>query len=184
MARAGSWSDRCLCSRSGLCFSAWHGPGEGTAGSGPTARRRAVNRSSHFRYGNHDDGLDAVGLHRRALSAPAATVLLVALAGTLASSRTRRERLVGVAVAAAALLTVVIASTTFLDRFGSDPLLVEAPPVRWVALPSNPIRTFDVPLNTSTLDVSPGGEHLALRRHVTRDGEYSVDLQVGRIGGC
>lgn len=129
------------------------------------------------------DGLDAVGLHRRALSAPSATVLLVALAGTLGSSRTRRERRVGVAVAAAALVTVVIASTTFLDRFGSDPLLVEAPPVRWVALPSNPIRTFNVPLNTSTLDVSPGGEYLALRRPVTRDGEYSVDLQVGPIGG-
>ena len=45
---AASARDRDCVSRRGM------GRAEGTAGSGPTARRRAVNRSSHFRSGNHD----------------------------------------------------------------------------------------------------------------------------------
>jgi Zn-dependent protease with chaperone function len=128
--------------------------------------------------------LDAVALHHRALGFPSATVLLVALAGTLAASPTRRERVAGLAVAITALAIVGMASTAFLDRFGNDPLLVEAPPVRWFALPSSPTQTFDVPVDTQRIDLSPDGRYLAIRRrNVTRDGEYSVDLQVGRTGG-
>src|SRR6476620_8869752 len=84
-------------------------------------------------------GVTVVDLHRAAKDLPSATVFLVALAGGLLCSSQRREQLSGLAAAIVALLLVSIASTSFLDRFGSDPFLAEPHPLRWVELDTRPI---------------------------------------------
>jgi Zn-dependent protease with chaperone function len=128
-------------------------------------------------------GIDLVSLHRAARAVPSATVLLVALAGALGFSRTRAERLAGAAVGMIALATVGVASTVVLDRFGADPFLVKAPPLRWVALESAPIQAFEVPSDTSRIDLSPSGRYVAVHQ-AGGDDERQAKVQVGRVGAA
>jgi Zn-dependent protease with chaperone function len=129
-------------------------------------------------------GSDLVSLHRATRAVPSATVLLVALAGALGFSRTRTERLAGAAVGIIALATAGVASTAVLDRFGADPFLVEAPPLRWVALESVPIQAFEVPSDTSRIDLSPSGRYVAVHQDAGGDDERQGNVQVGRVGAA
>jgi Zn-dependent protease with chaperone function len=128
------------------------------------------------------NGVDAIRLHQSARTMPSATVLLVALAGALACTKARRVRLAAVAVGIAALATTLAASTAFLDRFATDPFLVDAPALEWVAVGSDPIAEFDVPSGTSRINLSPNGQYVAAYQDVDSDEDHASTFQVGRIG--
>lgn len=127
-------------------------------------------------------GLNVVELHRSAQDSPSATVFLVALAGALFCSTSRRDRMAGVAAAFLAIVLASIGSTAFLDRFGTDPFLSDAQPLRSIVIAEKPIATFEVPSNTSRIALSPGGQYIAIfnDRNEYRDAPGKV--QVGRIG--
>jgi hypothetical protein len=127
-------------------------------------------------------GLDIVDLHRSARDLPSATVLLVALAGALFFSTDRRERIAGLGAALVAGVITSIASTPFLDRFGTDPFLVPSRPLRWIALDASPIVTLDVPSNTSRIALSPSGQSVAVY-NTKNDPDDTGEVQVGRVGG-
>ena len=127
-------------------------------------------------------GFDLFDLHRSARDLPSATVLLVALAGALLCSTDRRERIGGVAAALVAGVMTSIASTPFLDRFGTDPFLVPSRPLRWTALNTSPIVTLDVPSNTSRIALSPTGQSVAVYNN--DDPDFGGEVQVGRLGGA
>ena len=127
-------------------------------------------------------GVDAIRLHQSARALPSATVLLVALAGTLACSKSRRMRLAATAVGAGALATTLAASTVFLDRVANDSFLVHSPAFEWVRIGSDPVAEFDVPLNTSRIDLSPNGGLVAAHHDDGSDDENLSTFQVGRIG--
>ena len=126
-------------------------------------------------------GIDPVALYRGARSVPSATLYLVALSGVLLCSSGRRAKAASAAVAAVALVLVTIASTAFLDRFGSDPFLFGTAPLRWVVLDAAPVQTFAVPTGVSRIGLSPDGRYIAVYRSydpVTR----VPSVQVGRVG--
>jgi Zn-dependent protease with chaperone function len=127
-------------------------------------------------------GLTVVDLHRAARDLPSATVLLVAIAGGLLCSSRREEQASGLAAAAAALALTAIASTEFLDRFGSDPFLGDPHRLRWVELTTQPIATLDVPPSTSRIALSPRGEYVAVYDNQERDADAPGTVQVGRVG--
>jgi Zn-dependent protease with chaperone function len=127
-------------------------------------------------------GLNIVDLHRSAREIPSATVLLVALAGALVCSSDRRERIAGLGTALLAGVITSIASTPFLDRFGTDPFLVQSRPLRWVALDATPIVTLDVPSNTSRIGMSPSGAYVAVY-NTNGDPDVNGTIQIGRVGG-
>jgi Zn-dependent protease with chaperone function len=128
------------------------------------------------------NGVDVIRLHQSARTMPFATVLLVALAGALACSQVRRERLAAAAVGLGALAVTLAASTAFLDRFATDPFLVDAPAFEWVALGSAAIGEFDVPSGTSRIDLSPNGQYVAAYQNADSDEDHSSTFQVGRAG--
>jgi Zn-dependent protease with chaperone function len=128
------------------------------------------------------NGIDAVRLHQSARAMPSATVLLVALAGALAFSKMRRARLAAVAAGITALATTLVASGAFLDRFATDPFLVDAPALEWLAVGSDPIAEFDVPSGTSRIDLSPNGQSVATYQDDDSDDDHAQTFQVGRIG--
>ncbi len=130
------------------------------------------------------NGVDIVSLHRSARAIPSATVLLAALAGTLVSSQTRRERLAGVSVGVFALAVGSAASTAFLDRFANDAFVVEAPPLRWVVLNADPVQTFSVPDGTSRIDLSPNSRYVATYEDRDVDSERDPTIHVGRVEGA
>jgi hypothetical protein len=127
-------------------------------------------------------GVDVVRLHQSARTMPSATVLLVALAGALACSEGRRVRLAAMAAGVAALVTTLAASTAFLDRFATDPFLVDAPVLEWVAVGSDAIEEFDIPPVTSRIELSPNGQYVAAYQDAETDADTASTFLVGRIG--
>ncbi len=163
----------------GLAWSVRHAPRDGTrkyiailAGAAALAIVAVISQ-----------GFDIFDLHRSARDLPSATVLLVALAGALFASTDRRERIAGLAAALVAGVITAIASTPFLDRFGTDPFLVSSRPLRWIALDASPIVTLDVPSNTSRIALSPSGQSVAVY-NTNNDPDVTGEVQVGRIGGA
>jgi Zn-dependent protease with chaperone function len=125
---------------------------------------------------------DAVRLHQSAQNTPSAAILLVALASALAWSRTRRAKVTALAMLTLATCTVAASSPAFLDRFGSDPFLVEAPAFEWRTLNSTVPEEFDVPFTTSRIWLSRDGRYVAaLQQQQTRD-EVTPRIRVGRVG--
>ena len=127
-------------------------------------------------------GVDVVRLHQSARTMPSATVLLVALAGALACSKARRMRLSAVAVGVGALAITLVASTAFLERFASDPFLVDAPALDWVPVGSDAIAEFDVPSSTSRINLSPNGQYVAVHQDIDSVEDHASTFQIGRIG--
>jgi Zn-dependent protease with chaperone function len=127
------------------------------------------------------DGLDVVPLHQGARGVPSATVLLAALGGALACSKVRRVRFAAAAVAAAALAMALAGSTAFLDRFSTDPFLVEKPALDWITVRSDAVGVFDVPSGTSRIDLSPNGRYVAAYQGHSDEDRPST-FQVGRAG--
>jgi hypothetical protein len=128
-------------------------------------------------------GMDVVSLHRGTRALPSATVLVMALTGALACSRWRHRVAATAAVCSLALAITLLGSDAVMDRLARDACVVDAPPVRWRVLTSKPVRTFDVPAETSRIDLSPSGQSVAAYQDVYDDDEHPAIVQVGRIGG-
>ena len=162
----------------GLAWSARHQPRDGTRKYTTVLAVAAAL----FIAAIVSQGLNIVDLHRSARSLPSATVLLVALAGALVCSTDRRERIAALATALTAGVITSIASTPFLDRFGSDPFLVQSRPLQWVELDATPLVALDVPSNTSRIALSPNGQYVAVYS-TNNDPDETGQVQVGRVGG-
>lgn len=132
------------------------------------------------------NGVDMVRLHRGTRATPSATVFLVALSAALTCSRARYRRLAGTATGVVALATLVLASTGFLDRFGTDPFLVGSPVLTRVAVVPDAAGEFAVASNTSRVDLSPDRRYVAARLDDTdyddEHEEHPSIFQVARIG--
>ncbi len=132
------------------------------------------------------NGFDIVRLHRGTRATPSATVLLIALSAALTCSRDRYRRLAGTATGVVACATIVLASTEFLDRFGTDPFLAGSPVLTRVAVVSDVAGEFGVASNTSRVDLSPNGHYVAARLDDTDYDDGHEDrptiFQLARIG--
>ena len=126
-------------------------------------------------------GIDAIRLHQSARTTPSATVLLVGLAGALACVNTRRARVAGAMSAAAAALVAVLGSSLFLDRFGSDPFLVDSPAIKWVTVDAPALEEFALPTFTSKLRLSPDGRAVAALDQAD-SADDMTKFHVGRVG--
>jgi heat shock protein HtpX len=116
-------------------------------------------------------GFDPIRLHQGARSLPGAAVLLVAVAAGCWSLRNRpRFRSAALAAALAGLAAVTLGSTTFLDRIGQDPFLVQAGPLRWQRIDADEIASFDIPFEIESIRLSPNGRLAAIVRAEPEDG--------------
>ena len=128
-------------------------------------------------------GIDAVRLHESARATASATVWVVALAGALGCSQVRRSRIAGLGLASIAALIAFVGSSTFLDRVGSDPFLVQGPAIKWVSVDGTALDEFALPAFTSRLRMSPDGAHVAaLAQSDGTDDDVTPMFHVGRAG--
>ena len=127
-------------------------------------------------------GVDPIRLHMAARSTPALVVVWVALAAALACAPTRAGRVTGLAAAGVATAAAVIASEAFLDRFGTDPFLVESQRLRWIAVDPERAQEFPIPQTTSGVQLSPGGLSIAALQQSESE-EETPTFQVGVAGG-
>src|SRR6185436_11151779 len=100
----------------------------------------------------------------------------------LACSTSRRVRLAAASAGVTALATTFAASTIFLDGFATDPFLVDAPALEWVAVDADAVAEFDVPLDTSRIDLSPNGRYVAVYRNPDSDEGHASAFLVGPTG--
>jgi Zn-dependent protease with chaperone function len=128
-------------------------------------------------------GINVVSLHRGARALPSATVLVMALVGALACSPGRRRALSTGAACSLAIALTLVGSDAVMDRLARDSFVVDAPALRWRVLDAKPVQTFDVPAETSRIDLSPSGQSIAVYREDYDDDEHASSVQVGRIGG-
>ena len=130
------------------------------------------------------EGTDIVRAHQSARMLPASVVWPIAFAAALACYPYARAR----AGAAAAILVGVamatLGSIPFLDRFGSDPLLLPAEAMTQVHVSGAPAAEFALPFYAIDVRLSPGGVYLAAhdaRRGYGRQNERS-SFEIGRLG--
>jgi Zn-dependent protease with chaperone function len=128
-------------------------------------------------------GMDVVSLHRGARALPSATVLVMALVGALACFPGRCRALLSAAACSLAIALALVGSDAVMDRLARDSFVVDAPPLRWTVLDAKPVQTFDVPAETSRIDLSPSGQSIAAYQEDYDDDEHASIVQVGRIGG-
>jgi Zn-dependent protease with chaperone function len=119
-------------------------------------------------------GINPVRLHQATRNDYAAAVMMLALAGALASRRGRLSRYLAVLVAAPALVAATAGSTWFLDRFGRDPFLVSASPLPVNFLTHSLVSEFEVPFDVGDLRLSPHGASIAVSRSEDDDSDDEV----------
>jgi heat shock protein HtpX len=108
-------------------------------------------------------GFDPIRLHQGARTLPAATIVLVALAGGCWMLRSRpRFRVASLAAALTGAATVALGSTVFLDTVGRDPFLVAASALRWSRLDVPAIASFEIPFEIDSMRLSPRGRLAAI----------------------
>ena len=133
-------------------------------------------------------GLEPVRLHQSARSAPAAIVLLLALAAACWTRRPRVAlRFASIAAVAGAASIVVVGSTLWLDHVGRDPFLVGAGPLAWTAIDAPPVAEFEIPFDVDTMRLSPHGRLIAVRRAEDDDSNSepaAPAFHAGRAGGA
>ena len=127
-------------------------------------------------------GLDPIRLHMAARSTPSVVVVWLALAAALACAPGSAARVVGLAAAVLATAATVIASESFLDRFGDDPFLVESQRLRWIVADPDRAQEFPIPQTTSGVQLSPGGLSIAALQQSDSEEEVPT-FQVGLAGG-
>src|SRR5262249_11021784 len=125
-------------------------------------------------------GADAIDLHCAARQWPSAATLTLALAGALAFERHRILRYGSALAAVAGLSAMSLGSTTFLDRFGSDPFLVDAPSIAESTVPSAALNEFTVPFQVSGMWLSPAAGYIAI---ASEDRDEKISIHAGHVGG-
>jgi hypothetical protein len=123
---------------------------------------------------------DAFDLHHVAQGWSWMSVLMLALAGSIALERQRAIRYTSAALAIAALLVTYVGSGSFLDRFVSDPFLAPAPAVVMKTVSPAPLAEMSIPFEVSSLRLSPEGRYIAVG---TEDESERTTIHAGRVGG-
>jgi heat shock protein HtpX len=121
------------------------------------------------------EATSAVRLHVSTRSAHSAAVLPLACVGALLFWRPRGWRIASLLGAALGLAVIAIGSVAFLDAFGRDPLLVQAPPLGVRVVNSAPIAEVRLDFPVSELRLSPSGRYVA----IARAGEYDEGGSAG-----
>ncbi len=128
-------------------------------------------------------GLDAIRLHDSARSSTAAVVLLMALGGTLAFRQDRRHGYLALAPVVLAGAIALMGTTTFLERFASDPFLVRAEPIPMTVVGHSAAGEFSIPFFVTELRLSPSGRHVIIVPATEADDDEATTFRVGRAGG-
>lgn len=118
-------------------------------------------------------GGDVIGIHRGTREWPGAAVFTCALAASLFFNRRGAARYAALPVALAGLFASAAGSTTFLDRFGSDPFLARAPLLVVKLIDRAPTAEFTIPYDVTDLRLSPSLRFLAVLSE-DRDGKATV----------
>jgi Zn-dependent protease with chaperone function len=127
-------------------------------------------------------GLDPIRLHQSSRATPALPVLLVSIASALTWTKQRRTRLAAAALALLAVSAAVLSSRVFLDAFGRDPFLVEAPAISPETVEASPVDRFPLPESTSRVQLSPSGRFIAAQQDSEEEDDRSLTFHVGRLG--
>jgi Zn-dependent protease with chaperone function len=128
-------------------------------------------------------GTDPIRLHQSGQSVTAAPVLLLALAGALTLWRSRTARHAAIPVLLLAGATTVVASTTFLDRFGEDIFIAPAPALSWMHPMGSVVTEFRVPVTGESLRLSARGRLVAIvETHYDDDDDVETTFHIGRAG--
>lgn len=127
-------------------------------------------------------GLHPIHLHMAARGAPAVIIVWLALAAALACSPKRGVKVAGLSAAAVPIAATLIASETFLDRFGDDPFLVESRRLRWAVVDPDRAEEFPIPQTTSGVQLSPSGLRIAALQQSESE-DQTPTFQVGAAGG-
>src|SRR5205814_3851414 len=126
-------------------------------------------------------GCAAIGLPRAAREWPSTAILPLAIAGAFVFDRRRSLRYASAVCAMAGLAAMSLGSTAFLDRFGRDPFLADAPSVAVTIVAPNALREFAVPFEVSGLWLSPAARYVAL---ASEDRDERVTIHAGPAGGA
>ena len=125
-------------------------------------------------------GTNAIDMHRAARQEPSAATLTLALAGALAFERRRVLRYGSAVAAVAGVSAMALGSTAFLDRFGRDPFLADAPPVEELTVPPTALSEFSVRFQVGRMWLSPAAGAIAL---ASEDRDEKISIHAGRVGG-
>jgi Zn-dependent protease with chaperone function len=122
---------------------------------------------------------DAIDLHHGAYAWSWVSVFMLALAGTVALERRRALRQASAALALAGLFFTYLGSTSFLDRFVTDPFVARARPVVVKTVSPAPLAEVSLPLEVTSLRLSPAGRYIAAG---TEEEKEQTTIHAGRFG--
>ena len=125
-------------------------------------------------------GGDALDLHHAARTWSWVSVLVLALAGTMALEKRRALRRASASLAFVAFLFTYLGSVSFLDRFVADPFLSPARAVVVTTVSPAPLAEMSLPFAALSLRLSPEGRYIAVGKEDERD---ETTIHAGRIGG-
>jgi heat shock protein HtpX len=130
------------------------------------------------------EGFDVIHLHQSARSLPAVVVLPIAFAAALLCHSGPRARVGATTALIVGLTMATVGAVPFLDRFGTDPLLLPSQTMTDVRIGGAPAREVMLPFFANNLQLSPNA--VALSSHDMSDNRYREDqpttFHVGRIG--
>ncbi len=131
-------------------------------------------------------GLDSVRIHQSARALPSATILLLALAMMLVTDRSRAMRVAAVVPLLLGGTTAAAGSMTFLDRFCTDPFLVDSTPAARRSIDVRPRVTFEIPFAAQELRLSPAGHLMAIVPDEDSDSDQNVPrtFHIGAADGA
>jgi heat shock protein HtpX len=129
------------------------------------------------------EGFDVVHLHQAARSLPAVVVLPIACAAALLCQSSARARLGATTAVLVALAMATVGAVPFLDRFGTDPLLLPSPAMTEIRLGGTPVKEFTLPFYANDVSLSPGA--VAISVHDMRDNRMHegqpTTFHIGRL---
>ena len=130
------------------------------------------------------EGFNVIHLHQSARSLPAVVVLPIAFAAALFCHSGPRARVGATTAALVGLAMATVGAVPFLDRFGTDPLLLPSQTMTDVRIDGAPAKQLTLPFFANNVELSPGG--VAISAHDMRDNRYREDqpttFHIGRIG--
>jgi Zn-dependent protease with chaperone function len=126
------------------------------------------------------DVSDAIRLHQSAREWPSATILAMGAGAALACFRPRVARYVAASLFAASAVLGAAGTNTFLDRFGDDAFLADAPTAVVRTVSARALVEFEVPATVDVVRVSPSGRFVALG---FEDDDENRSFHIGAAGG-
>ena len=130
------------------------------------------------------DGADVIHVHQAARALPAVVVLSVGFAAAIACYSGWRARVSAATAVIVALAMATVGAVPFLDRFGTDPLLLPSETMASVKLTGEPSAEFTLPFYANDVRLSPNGVYIST--YDMRDSRvhgHDPTFHVGRLGG-